>query len=269
MIKRRLILATIARPVFLASCLLVAALSWSLARGVQAADKPGSKAKPPSKVSGLGSAAGKSGSSAAATDDDHESGTDADDDVSALVLPAELLGRVKKSNQLQFSQALRGLLMEGMAADGAASSKRHFETATHNCPDDPRSAYAYGVALLVQKNPNEATTQFRAAARKAKLPFLPALQALPWVHLSKNDYKQGLPELIDLAGKIEEAKGSWPTEHDKTHAAEWLGRVVGFLTGPGKSPEHATQIDSTAEKIEKTLSGERKAAFEQGRVRAA
>jgi predicted nucleic acid-binding Zn-ribbon protein len=160
-------------------------------------------------------------------------------------------------------------VLEGMTADGAAAAKRHFEAATLNIPEDPRPAYAYGLALVVQKNPNEALTQFRAAARKTKAPFLPALEALPWVHLSKNDYKQGLPELIELAAKIEESKGNWPAEHDKTHAAEWLGRVIGYLTGPGKSPDYATQIESTAEKIEKTLSGERQAAFDQGRKRTA
>lgn len=268
MVRRRMM--TIGQPIVFAGCMLVAALSWSLVSGVNGADKAGSKAKPQSNGSAKASAKAKSDSSATATDDaDHEGGADVDDDVSALVLPAELLGSVKKSSQLQFSQSLRGLLLEGMAADGAAASKRHFEAATLYIPADPRPAYAYGIALLVQKNPNEAVTQFRAAARKTKSPFLPALQAVPWVHLSKNDYKQGLPELIELAAKIEESNGNWPTGHDKVHAAEWLGRVVGYLSGPGKTPDHATQIESTAEKIGKTLSGERKDAFEQGRERAA
>jgi len=263
MLKLRMNLLAIGQPGYCASCLLAGALSWAMASGVDAAEKAGSKARP-AKAS-----AKKSDSSSTAGDDaDHDS-ADVDDDVSALMLPAEMLGSVKKSSQLQFTQALRGLLLEGMTADGAAASKRHFEAASQNVPDDPRPAYAYGVALLVQKSPNEAATQFRAAARKAKAPFLPALQALPWVHLSKGDYKQGLSELAELASKIEDSKGSWPTEHDKVHASEWLGRVVGFLTGPGKSPDYSTQIDSTVEKIEKTLSGDRRAAFDQGRQRTA
>ncbi len=237
-------------------------------RPADKSDKSGAKAKPRSKA--------KTTAKQDAPDaDDAATGDDAgDEDLSPLVVPAALLGHVKKSDQLQFSQALRGLLLEGIAADGAASSKRHFEAAHQSVADDPRPAYAYGVALLVQKNPKDAATQFRAAARQTKSAFLPALQALAWVHLSKSDYKLGLPELIDLAGKIEESKGSWPTEHDKNHSAEWLGRVVGYLAGPcltdpGKSPGHAAQIEETAETIEKALSGERKTAYDQGRKRVA
>jgi hypothetical protein len=136
------------------------------------------------------------------------------------------------------------------------------------------------MALLIQKNPMEAATQFRTAARQTKLPYLPAQQALAWVHLSKNDFQHGLPDLIELAHKIEESNGDWPTEHDKKHSAEWLGRVVGFLTGPGKidtgktesgktepgkSSDHAGQIDSAAQTIERTLSGERKRAYDLAR----
>jgi hypothetical protein len=270
MVKLRANWATIWQPGFSGNCILIAVLSCSLAGDVEAADKPGTKATKKAKPD----------LSATDTDEpDADSGSDVDDDLSALVLPADLLGSVKKSNQLQFSQSLRGLLLEGMTADGAAASKRHFEAAHLSVPDDPRPAYAYGVALLVQKNPNEALTQFRAAARKAKAPFLPAMQALAWVHFSKNDYKSGLADLSELAGKIEESKASWPTEHDKNHAADWLGRIVGYLTIPGrpdpgksdtgKSSESGAQIDATAQAIEKLLTGDRKAAFDQGRKHVA
>ena len=96
-----------------------------------------------------------------------------------LVVPAKLLGNVKKADELQFSQALRGLLLEGMAADGATASKRHFDAAHQSVPDDPRAAYAYGVALLVQKKSQEALSQFRAAARMSKAPYLPAFRRWP------------------------------------------------------------------------------------------
>ena len=247
-------------------------LSVVLASSVCAADKSDAKAAAKSKSS----TNAKPEATAADADDDHAADDFAvDEDLSALVLPSDLLGQVKNTDRLQFSQALRGLLLEGIAADGAASSKRHFEAAHHCISDDPRPAYAYGIALLVQKNPKEALTQFRAASRPAKAAFLPALQALAWVHLSKKEDSQGLAALVELAGKIEESKGNWPTEHDKNHAAEWLGRVAGYLTEPGKldagnsdaekNSNRAAQIDSSVQKIENTLSGERQTAFEHGR----
>jgi DNA repair exonuclease SbcCD ATPase subunit len=108
-------------------------------------------------------------------------------------------------------------------------------------------------------------TQFRAAAKSTKAAYLPALQALAWVHLQKNEYSQGLPALIELARRIEESKGNWPTDHDKEHSAEWLGRVIGYLAGPGTSADHAAQIEDAANSIEKSLSDKRKQAYEQGR----
>ena len=236
---------------------LVAVLSGVLANGVSGADKF-DKSKAQTKVKQDATAA-----------DPEDGGTNDDfaigEDLSALVLPAEQQGDVKNIDRLQFSQALRGLLLEGMTADGAAACKRHFEAAHRTVPGDPRPAYAYGVALLVQKNSKEALTQFRAAAKSTKAAFLPALQALAWVHLSKGDYQQGLPALIDLARRIEESKGSWPTDHDKEHTAEWLGRLIGYLAGPGTSAEHAAHIEEAANSIEKTLSGKRKQAYEHGR----
>ncbi len=237
----------------------VAALSWCLVNGVFAADKASPKGKTPAKAK----------ADAASDDADHDGSPDVDDELSALVVPSELLGSVKKSSQLQFAQALRGLLLEGMLADGAAASKRHFSAANQNIPDDPRPGYAYGLACLAQKNPSEAISQFRSVVKKTKAPFLPAQQALAWVYLSKKDYKLGLSALTDLAEKIEASKGNWPTEHDKNHSAEWLGSMAGFLAGPGKSTDNSEQVDAALATIEKTLSGDHKAAFDQGRKRSA
>ncbi len=85
------------------------------------------------------------------------------------------------------------------------------------------------------------------------------------MNVSKRDFARGLPALLDLAHKIEETKESWPTDHDRLRSAEWLGRVVGFLTGPGKPAEGVSQIESLDREINKLLTHEREAAFENGR----
>lgn len=248
---------------------LVMLLSGCLATDAWGADKSmnksASRSKSPTKAKPDSTATDADDAGAGA-----DGGFEVDEDLSALVVPADVLGTIKKTDQLQFSQALRGLVLEGMTADGAAASKRHFEASHQSVPADPRAAYAYGVALLVQKNPKEALSQFRTAARQTKAPYLPALQALAWVHLQRNEYSQGLPALVDLARKIDESKGDWPTEHDKNHSSEWIGRVMGYLagpgkSGPGKSADHAAQIEEAAATIEKTLSGDRKSAYEHGR----
>src|SRR5262245_13817990 len=191
---------------------------------------------------------------------------ESDDDFTALVVPANLLGTSKSMDRMKFSQELRGLLMEGMSLDGESqgAAKRHFEASHRLVPDDPRAAYAYGVALLAQQKVRESVDQFRAAAQHSKAPFLPALQAIAWVSISRNDFSKGLPAMLDLAGKIEESNGSWPTDHDRVHSAEWLGRMVAFLAGPGQPADHAAQIEELQSDVEKLLTHERREAYDQG-----
>ena len=211
----------------------------------------------------------KARSAAKVADDEEpadESGLETDDDLTALIVPASLLATSKSVDRLKFAQELRGLLTEGMGpdSDSQAAAKRRFEASHRLVPDDPRAEYAYGVALLTQKKTRESLEHFRAAAQHCKAPFFPALQAIAWVSVSKNDFTKGIPAVLDLAHKIESSNGSWPTDHDRAHSAEWLGRMVAFLAGPGKPPEHAAQIDELHGDVEKLLTGDRKGAYDEG-----
>ena len=243
----------------LAGTLLIAISSGWLPLDLSAADKPTAK----------GTAASKSKTKPAETVEEPDAGGDAapdvDEDLTALIVPAELLGKVEKSGRLQFSQALRGLLLEGIALDGAAAAKKYYETAHRAVASDPRAAYAFGLAFLEQKNTKEALSQFQAAAKHTSGMYLPALQAGAWVHLVRNEFGPAHASLVDLARRIEDTKSSWPTERDRNHTAEWLGRTIGFLTGPGASADRETQVAETAAIIEKTLTAERTLAYEQGR----
>ena len=126
-------------------------------------------------------------------------------------------------------------------------------------------AYAYGVALLSHSQPKEAIEQFRqAAARQSPAPYLPALHAIVWVHILKNDFARAVPAAHDLARHIEESKGGWPTDHDRLHSAEWLGRMMGFLTGPGKPTSDGEAIDQLAAALGRGFTDERKNAYERG-----
>ncbi len=204
-----------------------------------------------------------------ATTDD--TALETDEDLTALVVPDGPLTKLKAADRMKFSQELRVLLLEGMGnpLDGLATAKRHFDAARQAAPDEPRVAYAYGVALLSHNQPKEAVEQFRAAARQSPAPYLPALHAIVWAHVLKNDYARALPAAHDLARHIEESKGGWPTDHDRLHSAEWLGRMMGFLTGPGKSTGDGEAIDQLAADLQRVFTDERKNAYERGMKNAA
>src|SRR5258708_4708300 len=222
--------------------------------------KAGRKEKPPVE---------KPDDDAAPTTDENPFETD--EDLTALVVPDGPLTKLNAPERMKFSQELRGLLLEGMGnpLDGPATARRHFDAARQAAPDEPRAAYAYGVALLSHNQPKEALEQFRAAARESRSPYLPALHAIVWVHVLKNDYAKALPAAQDLARQVEESKGAWPTDHDRLHSAEWLGRMMGFLAGPGKPTSDGEAIKKLAADLGRLFTDERKTAFEQGMKNAA
>jgi len=240
---------------WLGAWLAMMSLSLSIA-----ADKSAGKSTPKSGAK-TKAAAEVEEPEAEAVDD----GLDTDESLSNLTIPPALLGKVDKANRLKFSQSMRALVLEGMVADGAATSKRYFEAAHQSAPDDPRAAYAYGLALLVQNNPKEALPQFRAAAKQTNVPFLPAVQGVAWIHLSKNELPQTLTTLTDMARRLEDSRGTWPTDHDKKYSAEWIGRMIGYMTGPGKNDDRADDVAAAAGEIQKILTGERRQSFEHGR----
>ncbi len=208
--------------------------------------------------------------SAKAKDDDgsaDDSDLETDESLTALVLPAGLSPTAKTIDRMKFSQELRGLLTKGMGtdADSQAAAKRHFDASHRAVPDDPRASYGYGVALLSQKKTKEARDEFRKAAQQAKAPYLPALQAVVWVDFQKNDYSKGFAGALDLARKVEDTKDAWPTDHDRQNSAEWLGRLTGFLSGPGQSTEHASDVEKLEADLDKLLTSDRKEAYEHGR----
>ena len=155
--------------------------------------------------------------------------------------------------------------MPEKGGDGSAAGKRHFEAARRAVPDEPRALYAYGIVLLAQRKPKEALEQFRAAAGKSKAPYLPALQGIAWLHVSRNEYSQGMTALLDLAGRIENCDATWPSADDREQAAEWIGRMAGYLAGPGQTAGQAAQAEKMAGDIQKRLTAERKSAYERGR----
>jgi len=254
--------ATMGVRFFLAVAIAIAGGGWD-APGVSVGAEKGAKTGPKTSAKKSKEEVAKPDEDDVPADDD---GLETDEDLTALVVPSSIQAKAKAVDKMKFSQDLRGLLMEGISAEGdsLSAAKRHFEAAHRALADDPRAPYAYGISLLAHKNPKEALEQFQSASQHSPAPFLPALQGVVWIQILRNDYARGLPAILDFAHKIEETKGPWPTDHDRQHSAEWLGRMVGYLSGPAKQAEQAEAIEKLAGDIEKLLTRERKEAYEHG-----
>lgn len=246
---------------------VIAVLSFFLAAlvvdGSSVLSKSACGADRPSKASANSKPATKTDAADASGDD-----TDGDVDLhlSALVVPERFLSKYKDTDKLKFSNELRGLLLEGLndKGDSLEAARKHFESANRLPVIDPRAPYAYGVVLLAQNKSAVALEQFRVAAKQRKVPYLPALQALAWTNLSRGDHAQALTALLELAKRLEESHETWPAAEDKELSAEWLGRTIGFLTGPGKIASQASSIDELAANLARVLTAARKQAYDRG-----
>src|SRR6516165_4688899 len=128
--------------------------------------------------------------------------SDADDDLSDMLVPSDVLAKLKTVDRLKYLQELRGLLVEGIPdrGDGSAAARRHFEALRRVAAGDPRGPYAYGLALFAQKKPKEALEQVRAAVQTS-VPFLPALQGVARAQVLAGDLSTARSRLLELANQ--------------------------------------------------------------------
>ena len=239
---------------FLVNCLGICRSSY----GDEKPAKTSSKTSSPSKAEVIGDATHES---------PEEADLDVDEDLSALIVPVRFLGKLKEADRLQYLQEVRGLLAEGfkVKGDGLDGARKHLTSAHRLAGDDPRADYSYALALTAQNKSALALEQFRVAAKSKRVPFLPGLQGIAWTSLSRGEYVEAFAALVDLARRLEESRESWPTEQDKESSAEWLGRMVGFLAGPGKVEAQAAPIDKLVADVSKLLTGARRRGYENGR----
>ncbi|MBS0265956.1 MAG: hypothetical protein JSS02_28755, partial [Planctomycetes bacterium] len=191
-----------------------------------------------------------------------------DVDLSDLVVPVALLSKPPKASERQkFGEEMEGLINEGFDPKEKAlnAAKKRFETARRIIPGDPRPYYAHGLILLSHRQSPMALDAFKAAAKQIQKPYLPALQMLVWTHAARSDMPQTLAAAIELARSLESSSGSYPVAEDRVYAAEWLGRMLGYLEGPAKTETQSARIDATVMEIAGMLTGDRQQAFVQGR----
>lgn len=166
-----------------------------------------------------------------------------------------------------YAKQFRDLLNEGWnrRQRNLETASRKFEAARSLHADDPRLYYAYGLVLCQHDKPDEAFQQFAQASKKASYPYLPAWRALVWWRVEEGNSQAALDVLKQLANQIEESDSVWPDDFAKHNTAKWIGRMLGFLQGPGaKSSDVAELVKRKAESIREILSANRAAAFDNG-----
>lgn len=198
--------------------------------------------------------------------DDYEN-AGADD----FACPVPWLKDSKMIERVKYLNALQSLLKSGWEdkPGSVAAARGHFETAKKICGDDPRLGYAFGLVLWKNGLHSEARKSWEAATKTGRQPFLPALSVVAWATLLDHDTAGGFAALQRIAEALAQPQGAYPTAAQRTHAALFMGRAIGFLKGPGKTPELIDQVLATEKQLLDELPETLRMTFEQGGAQAA
>ena len=145
-------------------------------------------------------------------------------------------------------------------------ARKDYAAARAQFSEDPRLDYAFGLVLWKHGQFAEAIEMFQIAARLEGVPFLPAALAVAWGRFLNHDERRGLDQLAHIARLLGTSSGPYPTELQKEQTALSIGRALGFLSGPGQSPELAETVELTSINIFKRLPDNLRSACEEGRA---
>lgn len=192
-------------------------------------------------------------------------------EIDALHAPVAWFEKAGDGDRVKYTGELRALLSKGLE-DGPAgldTARKRFDAAKKICADDPRLAYAFAIALWKHGQQKEALDHMQQASKQTKPRYYPALVALAWMHLSRNDQAKGLPALRDLLAELARPVEGWPGENALTHVATRLGRIVGFFRVSELPEPLATDYEKLDTEITSRLSESLREAYTQGRTAVA
>ena len=137
----------------------------------------------------------------------------------------------------------------------------HYKQLPEPVRDDPLVRYAHAVVLVRQKRMFDARPLLDKASA-ARPHDLAVWQASVWVHLTLGDRSQALAELerFDhaLLGPTSSIRGE-----ELREAAEFCGKLFGFLSGPWHSRLHAADLEKLKSKLRGAFGPDDQAAFDE------
>jgi hypothetical protein len=187
-----------------------------------------------------------------------------------FVCPVPWLENSRMIERVKYLSSLQNLLKAGWEEKPTAldTARSHFESARALCADDPRLPYAFGLVLWKHDRHAEARCEWEKATRIGTQPYLPAYAVLAWAMLMDDELAPGFAAIERLTEAVVRSHGAYPTASQRTHAALFLGRAIGFFKGPGNSPELIDRVVQTEKKLLERLPAEFRQTFEQGEAQA-
>jgi hypothetical protein len=163
-------------------------------------------------------------------------------------------------------QEIAGLFETGWSTTAASRSAadRTFEELSVVARKDPRSGYAYALVLMKQRRYEQAINELDNVLKREESNLAARENRIRLLMLTKN-YSGALVELDRLSRIISEAPQEQFSPQRRHEVLRFIGRVVGFLEGPGESGVAAVTRNRAQREIESRLSEDGLVIYDEAR----
>jgi hypothetical protein len=184
----------------------------------------------------------------------------------ALVLGVLLPDRSLLAQPPSLRQEIAALFEAGWSGTAASrgAADRAFEEISVGGRADPRSGYAYALVLMKQRRYEQAITELDGVLKLDESNLAARENKIRLLMLTKN-YSGAVVELDRLSRLAAEA----PQEHlpldRRRDVLRFIGRVIGFLEGPGEAGIAAVTRQRAQREIESRLTDEELGIYDEAR----
>ena len=160
---------------------------------------------------------------------------------------------------------IRQLFDAGWKPSQAAytAAQEHYDQAKRLAPGDERVSFAMALVAVQNHRPADASKYLGEAVSNGRS-LLPILRARIWLDVVRRDTDSAKTDIRDLARQLS-ADNLSANRADNLESAHWLGIVLGYYSGPGKTQiSHTDQVSLDAE-VSAQLKGPLATSFAAGR----
>jgi hypothetical protein len=184
---------------------------------------------------------------------------------SALALAALAPGGLQ-ADEATLAAEIAALFDAGWSGTAASRSAadRAFEAVSDTSRADPRTGYAYALVLMKQRRYDESLKQLDAVLKIDAWNLAARQNKVRLLMLTRN-YGGALVELNQVSRFLAEAPQEQLPPERRGESLRFLGRVIGFLEGPGESGVAIVTRQRAQREVESRLSDEELLVYDEAR----
>ena len=188
----------------------------------------------------------------------------------ALVAAATAVG-FAQSDRVDLKDEVKALIELGWKPSRASreQAEREFQRLNRRAPGELRLAYAYVLVRIRQRNYPEAAKllgEVLDSGNRSISPWRASMwETKIWLSTLTGQYDVALGEMEQLAKLLPGQVAAGKAEPAYHQTAGFLGRMCGYLEGPGADKVNAAAVANVRQRILQQMAASRATVFDQGR----